>query len=123
MSALRKGGLLTSVKGHPRPALAREPEQITLLDVYRAVEGNKPIDAVNHSGRTSYPVSQKIEKNHTIPFSVVVLGNFRRFYFPTLLIHSSELQFFPFLREFFSALFRAFFVEKIFWICYNNSTL
>ena len=43
MSALRKGGLLTSVKGHPRPALAREPAQITLLDAYRAVEGNKPI--------------------------------------------------------------------------------
>ena len=35
MSALRKGGLLISVKGHPRPALAREPEKITLLDVYR----------------------------------------------------------------------------------------
>ena len=43
MSALRKGGLLVSVKGHPRPALAREPEKITLLDVYRAVEGNKPL--------------------------------------------------------------------------------
>ena len=43
MSALRKGGLLVSVKGHPRPALAREPEKITLLDAYRAVEGNKPL--------------------------------------------------------------------------------
>lgn len=43
MSALRKGGLLTSVKGHPRPALARAPRQITLLDAYRAVEGEKPI--------------------------------------------------------------------------------
>lgn len=43
MSALRRGGLLTSVKGHPRPALTREPEQITLLDAYRAVEGDKPI--------------------------------------------------------------------------------
>ena len=43
MSALRRGGLLTSVKGHPRPALTREPEQITLLDVYRAVEGDKPL--------------------------------------------------------------------------------
>ena len=43
MSALRKGGLLTSVKGHPRPALARTPEEITLLDAYRAVEGSKPI--------------------------------------------------------------------------------
>ena len=43
MSALRKGGLLVSVKGHPRPSLAREPEKITLLDAYRAVEGNKPL--------------------------------------------------------------------------------
>ena len=43
MSALREGGLLVSVKGHPRPALAREPEKITLLDAYRAVEGNKPL--------------------------------------------------------------------------------
>ena len=43
MSALRKGGLLVSVKGHPRPALARESEKITLLDAYRAVEGNKPL--------------------------------------------------------------------------------
>ena len=42
MSALRKGGLLNSVKGHPRPVLAKEPCQITLLDAYRAVEGDKP---------------------------------------------------------------------------------
>ena len=43
MSALRKGGLLISVKGHPRPSLAREPEQITLLDAYQAVEGDQPL--------------------------------------------------------------------------------
>ena len=43
MSALRKGGLITSVKGHPRPALTREPDGISLLDVYRTIEGDKPI--------------------------------------------------------------------------------
>ena len=43
MSALRKGGLLTSVKGHPRPALAKVPCQISLLDIYRSVEGDKPL--------------------------------------------------------------------------------
>ena len=43
MSSLRTGGLLTSVKGHPRPALAKGLRQITLLDAYRAVEGEKPI--------------------------------------------------------------------------------
>lgn len=43
MSALRKSGLITSIKGHPCPALAKAPCQITLLDAYRAVEGNKPL--------------------------------------------------------------------------------
>lgn len=43
MSALRKGGLLTNVKGHPRPALPKAPCQVTLLDVYRAMEGDKPL--------------------------------------------------------------------------------
>lgn len=43
MSALRRAGLLVSVKGHPRPALARHPGEITLLDAYRAVEGEKPV--------------------------------------------------------------------------------
>ena len=43
MSCLRKAGLLSSVKGHPRPALAKESENITLLEVYRAIEGDKPL--------------------------------------------------------------------------------
>ena len=38
-----QGGLLVSVKGHPRPALAKDPCRITLLDAYRAVEGDKPL--------------------------------------------------------------------------------
>ncbi len=43
MSALRRAGLISSVKGHPRPALTRIPALITLLDVYKAVEGEKPL--------------------------------------------------------------------------------
>lgn len=44
MSTLRKFGLLISVTGHPRPALTREPSDITLLDVYHATEGGgKPL--------------------------------------------------------------------------------
>lgn len=43
MSALRKAGLLSSVRGHPRPALAKLPAEITLLDVYKAVEEDKPL--------------------------------------------------------------------------------
>ena len=41
MSALRKSRLLSSVQGHPRPSLTREPSAITLLDIYKAVEGDK----------------------------------------------------------------------------------
>lgn len=43
MSAMRVHELLFSVKGHPRPALSRDPSAISLLDVYRAVEGRKPL--------------------------------------------------------------------------------
>ena len=42
MSALRRAGLLLSVKGHPKPSLSKVPSAITLLDVYKAVEGDKP---------------------------------------------------------------------------------
>ena len=43
MSNMRKAGLLASVKGHPRPSLMKESAEISLLDVYRAVEGEKPL--------------------------------------------------------------------------------
>ena len=42
-SALRRAALISSVKGHPRPSLTRIPALSTLLDVYRAVEGEKPL--------------------------------------------------------------------------------
>ena len=43
MSQLRKAGLLKSVTGHPLPELARDPENISLLDIYKAVENEKPL--------------------------------------------------------------------------------
>lgn len=43
MSALRRAGLISSIKGHPRPSLEKEPSSLTLLDIYRAVEGEKPL--------------------------------------------------------------------------------
>ena len=55
------------------------------------------------------------------PFSVVVLGKFRRFLlviFLSLFLHLD----FPYLQQIFNALW-GFFIEKIFLICYNNSTL
>lgn len=43
MSALRNAGLIKSVTGHPKPELAQAPQNISLLDIYKAVEGNKPL--------------------------------------------------------------------------------
>lgn len=43
MSSLRKGGLIISTRGRSEPALARPPSEISMLDVYRAVEGDKQL--------------------------------------------------------------------------------
>ena len=40
---LKKAGLMTSVAGHARPSLSKPADQITLLDIYKAVEGEKPL--------------------------------------------------------------------------------
>ena len=43
MMKLKKAGLMSSVNGHAKPSLAKPAEEITLLDIYKAVEGNKPL--------------------------------------------------------------------------------
>ncbi|MCU6767332.1 Rrf2 family transcriptional regulator [Blautia ammoniilytica] len=43
MMKLRKAKLISSVTGHAKPILAKLPERITLLDIYKAVEGDKPL--------------------------------------------------------------------------------
>ena len=40
MLKLKKAGLMTSVAGHARPSLSKPADQITLLDIYKAVETN-----------------------------------------------------------------------------------
>ena len=34
---------MTSVAGHAHPSLSKPADQITLLDIYKAVEGEKPL--------------------------------------------------------------------------------
>lgn len=43
MSALRKAGLITTKRGNPEPKLAKPPTQITLLEIYFAVEGERSL--------------------------------------------------------------------------------
>lgn len=43
MMALRKHNLIESVTGHAKPTLTKAPCDITLLEVYKAIEGDKPL--------------------------------------------------------------------------------
>lgn len=43
MSDLKRAGIIVNTPGHPRPALTRDTTGISILDVYRAVEGDKPL--------------------------------------------------------------------------------
>ena len=43
MMKLKKAYLMSSVTGHVKPALTRPAKQITLLDIYKAVEGDKSL--------------------------------------------------------------------------------
>ena len=43
MSALKRAGLLHGTRGQAAPSLSRDPSAITLLDIYRAVEGDKSL--------------------------------------------------------------------------------
>ena len=43
MAALKAAGIITSTLGQANPKLIGSPEEITVLDVYRAVEGEKPL--------------------------------------------------------------------------------
>ena len=43
MMKVKKAGLMSSINGHAKPSLAKHPKEITLLDIYKAVEGNKPL--------------------------------------------------------------------------------
>lgn len=43
MAKLKAAGLLHGTRGLAQPTLSRDASQITLLEVYRAVEGEKPL--------------------------------------------------------------------------------
>ncbi|GFZ27677.1 Rrf2 family transcriptional regulator [Lactobacillus corticis] len=49
MSDLRKAQLLKTTHGTPNPQLARPAEKISLLDIYLAVEKDKPLFEIDHS--------------------------------------------------------------------------
>lgn len=43
MAKLKASGIISNTQGHANASLTRSPEEISMLEVYRAVEGNKPL--------------------------------------------------------------------------------
>ena len=43
MMKLRTANLMSSIAGHAQPTLTKPASQISLLDIYKAVEGDKPL--------------------------------------------------------------------------------
>jgi DNA-binding IscR family transcriptional regulator len=68
ISQLKKGGILTSRPGVAGATLKRDPEDISLLDIYRAVQPQEELFAIHDKpnpncpvGRTFHSVQQAME--------------------------------------------------------------
>lgn len=48
MGELRQAGLIKTTHGRPDPKLAKPTDQISLLDVYLAIEKDKPLFEIDH---------------------------------------------------------------------------
>lgn len=62
MATLKKADLITSRAGTAEPRLARGPETITLLDVFRAVEPNQALLHVDPRTNMDCPVGAHIQQ-------------------------------------------------------------
>lgn len=61
MSNLKKAGLIITTTGKPRPILAKSPEDITLLDVYKSIEGAANLIQVDRKTNPSCIVGANIQ--------------------------------------------------------------
>lgn len=62
MSTLREAGLIDTKKGTAEPKLSKDPEKITLLDVYLAVESGKELFALDTNTNPDCIVGGNIQK-------------------------------------------------------------
>lgn len=61
MSELKKAGLIETRHGAADPKLAREPNDISLLDIYLAIEKDKPLFEIDHKTNPECPVGGNIQ--------------------------------------------------------------
>lgn len=62
MSVLRENGLIATKKGTAEPKLAKDPREITLLDVYLAAEGERQLFTLDTNTNPDCIVGGNIQK-------------------------------------------------------------
>ncbi|HBK5222895.1 TPA: Rrf2 family transcriptional regulator [Enterococcus faecium] len=62
MSQLKKSGLIFTKTGKPQPSLAKSPDKISLLDVYRSIEGNTQLIQVDPKTNPNCVVGANIQE-------------------------------------------------------------
>lgn len=70
-SELKKAGLVTSRAGIPGFSLTRDPEKITLLDVYKAIHIEKELFSIHDKPNPNCPVGKKIQGTLDVTFDSV----------------------------------------------------
>ncbi|MCY7777244.1 Rrf2 family transcriptional regulator [Bacillus haynesii] len=61
ISQLKKAGILTSRPGVAGATLKRDPEDISLLDIYRAVQPHEELFAIHDKPNPNCPVGRQIQ--------------------------------------------------------------
>ena len=69
ISQLKKGGILTSRPGVAGATLKRDPEDISLLDIYRAVQPQEELFAIHDKPNPNCPVEDKFKQRLTKRFT------------------------------------------------------
>lgn len=70
-SQLKKAGLLTSRAGVTGSSLNRPPEEITLLDVYKAIHLEKDLFSIHEKPNPNCPVGKNIQRTLDVTFDSV----------------------------------------------------
>lgn len=92
MASLKKAGLIHTKVGKPTPALAKDPSEITFLDIYKSIEGNTNLIQIDPKTNPNCVVGANIQdvllkeydflqkkwknrwnKSHWIPFFTISL--------------------------------------------------
>ena len=72
MSQLKKSGLILTQIGKPNPTLAKRPENITLLEIYKSIEGNTNLIQVDPKTNPNCIVGANIQEVNEITLDMLI---------------------------------------------------